>query len=259
MTPIHEDIMQRPVDADPGHGPKRACQEVSERLFGQLARALHELAVPHLAESRDMALHRDVVRRVGHHQSCAIAVHQTDIAVLLQRIAAQQAMGTQQPQIARARDRRARLGQRRLVFGNLAFGIEDQRDLADLEAAALDVDLKRGELAQFEREQAAVPSGQFGEPVIREDIGALLRVVEPVDAQGRDRFEADQTGGGQPAMAREHLVVGIDQHRICEPEAAQALADLADLLGRMRPCVARRRDQRVDPAELGGRKGKRDR
>ena len=31
------------------------------------------------------------------------------------------------------------------------------------------------------------------------------------------------------------------------------------LLGRMRPCVARRRDQRVDPAKLGGGQGNRDR
>ena len=85
---------------------KTALQECREFRLAHLAAAHREFAMTNAAEAADMAIDRDVVGRIGEHEFRLGAFEQLIVGGLVARIAAQQAMATEQPQIAGLGDRR---------------------------------------------------------------------------------------------------------------------------------------------------------
>ena len=85
---------------------KYRFQEGREFRLAHLAGAHREFAMTNAAEAADMAIDRDVVRRIGEHKFRLGACEQLIVGGLVSRIAAQQAMATEQPQISGLGDRR---------------------------------------------------------------------------------------------------------------------------------------------------------
>ena len=120
-----------------------------------------------------MAVDGDIVRRVGKDEFGLGAVEQAIIGGLVAGITAQQAMATEQPQIADLCDRRAGRGFGDLIFRSvrgaacLARVLQDDVDLRHLEPGQLDIDIEFDQPLQLDRQQLLVPSGLFGELVSR--------------------------------------------------------------------------------------------
>ena len=98
--------MDRTVDRVLGEKSKRRFEECREFCFAHLAAAHGEFAMTNAAEAADMAIDGDVVGRIGEHEFRLGAFEQLIVGGLVARIPAQQAMGTEQPQIAGLGDRR---------------------------------------------------------------------------------------------------------------------------------------------------------
>ena len=88
MPPIHEHIMERTVAADFSHCGKGLLKKARERCFAEFATALHKLAVANLAEARDVAGDRNIVRRVGNDQPGFLPSHKMLVTRMIERIAA---------------------------------------------------------------------------------------------------------------------------------------------------------------------------
>jgi hypothetical protein len=74
--------------------------------------AISAVAAKYLAKSADTPAHRQVIRRVGEHDPGQFVLHQPPVDLRIARVAAQQAVRPQLPQVAVTRDRRG--GVRRL-------------------------------------------------------------------------------------------------------------------------------------------------
>src|SRR5262249_32791225 len=92
---------------------------------------------------------------------------------------AQQAVVAEKPIIAGLRNgrARARFGYA-LTIGGLAAslfaGIEHALDLAEIETGQFDVELAIEQSLQLRGQRIATPSGQFGETIVGDQIGALF-------------------------------------------------------------------------------------
>src|ERR1700719_1001731 len=117
-----------------------------------------------------MAFDRHVVGWVGENRSGAVLLHQHPVRALFKCIAAIDPMWPELPKIPGVAYRRPRLRLGYLVIGiSLRSSILDQQiDLADLEACHLEAEIKvhRRELTQLLTEKLVVPGSDLGEPVI---------------------------------------------------------------------------------------------
>ena len=100
--------MDRTVDAVLGEQAKDRFKECGEFCLAHLAAAHREVAMTDAAEATDVAIDGDIVGRIGEHKFRLGACEQLSVGGLVPRIAAQQAMATEQPQIASLGDRRTR-------------------------------------------------------------------------------------------------------------------------------------------------------
>ena len=156
--------MDRSLDAILGEEAKDRCEECREFRLAHLAAAHGEVAMTNAAEAADMAIDGNVVGRIGEHEFRLAACEQMIVGGFVARIATQQAMGTEQPQISGLADRRTRrrLGCRifRPARGAacLARFLKDQVDLRHLEPGQFDIDLELDQPLQFNCQQLAVPA-----------------------------------------------------------------------------------------------------
>ena len=116
-------------------------------------------------------------------------------------------MPAQLPEIPWLRDRRhGRVCFRQLisVVVLLVRAANQEINLAHLKTGGgyIEIKVHFEETLQFQGKQFAVPAGILGELVVGENVGALLRLGHIVDADGRDRIDAEQHRGLEPAMAR---------------------------------------------------------
>ena len=102
MPPIHADEVDRAVEAVRGEIGEGRRQESCELLARHLARRHGELAMADLAEPTDIAIDRDVVRRVGEDHFGLLAVHQGRDVSWIERVAADEPMWPEPPDVARA-------------------------------------------------------------------------------------------------------------------------------------------------------------
>ena len=83
-----------------GRRSKTVAQECREFGFAHLAAAHGEVAMVDAAEAADMAVDLHVVGRVGEHELAPWRLQQGIVGRLVARIAAQQAVMSEQPQVA---------------------------------------------------------------------------------------------------------------------------------------------------------------
>ena len=109
-----------------------------------------------------MTLDRHVVRWVGEHHVRLVGTQHVGVALGLQRVAAKQAMLAKDPKVARAAHRRgASVDRQQFVFLLEAVAVQKNVDLAHLETADLEIDLrcKFQDFGELEGKRLAVPCG----------------------------------------------------------------------------------------------------
>jgi len=90
-----------------------------------------------------------------------------------------------------------------------------------------------GDVSELEGQQLRIPTGVLGQLVIGQDIGALLRLAHVSKENRRHLLDAEQLRRLNPSMPCQHAVVAIEKDGICEPEPANTIGDLPDLLCRV--------------------------
>ena len=77
----------RPVAHDPRHVAQRVSEERDELILRHLARSKGELAMLNRAKAANIAIVRDVLRRIGEDEIGARSIHQTIEVFTASRIA----------------------------------------------------------------------------------------------------------------------------------------------------------------------------
>ena len=104
-----------------------------------------------------------------------------------------------------------------------------------------------------------VPPGVLADPVVREDVRALLRLAEVIEDDHRHVLQPQLPRGQQPSVAGDDAGVGVHQDRIVEPELHDARRNLGNLLVGMRPRIPGVWHQPVDRPQFDSpRHGGRD-
>ena len=196
----------------------------------------------------------DVVGRVakGHVRELA-AEHPLDVGQH-RRVAAQQTMVAQDPEVARPADRLlGRLGDLvlRLLARRLAIGDRQQPlQLRGVEADQVEVEALVPQPSQLFRQQRVVPARLQGELVVCDQVRALLRLGEMLEPDHRHLGEAQLARREQPAVAGQDAGVLVDQDRVGPAELDHRGRDLIDLPLAVRARVALVRAQAVDRPQL---------
>ena len=232
--------MDRTVDGVLGKEAKYRSEECREFRLAHLAATHGEFAMTNLTEAADMAVDGDVVGRIGEHEFCLGAFQQVIVGGLVSSIPAQQAMCTEQPQISSLGDRRTGRMFGHLIFrparhaGRFARFLQDEVDLRHLESGQFDIDLELDQPLQLNRQQLPVPAGLLGEPVVGQDVGALIGVAQVRQPACGHCVDTKELGGFHAAVASDDLLRIVHQDRVAEAELLDALCDLPNLLPRMR-------------------------
>ena len=213
--------------------------------FGHLARGHGEFPMTRTASAADVAVDGYVVGRVGEDHLGDLAVQQVVIGGRPGRIRTQQPVPAEPPQITGTGDRRRVVDRRQpvglvLVPGAVESG--DQRiDLGRLEARDLDVEVEVDgrERLQLNRQEFLVPARELRQAVVRDEVGAPLRLVQIANANRGHLGQPEPLRRLQPGVPGHHLAALVDQDRIGEAERADAVGDPPDLPFTMGPRIAR--------------------
>jgi hypothetical protein len=92
---------------------------------------------------------------------------------------------------------------------------------------------------QFGYQQFLVPAGIEGKLVVSDDVSAPLRRREMIKDDNRHRIEAELARRQQPAVARDHHALGVDQDWVGPAELDDRGRDLLYLIVVVRPGIAR--------------------
>jgi hypothetical protein len=107
MTPIHADEMDRAIETVPGELRAGEREKGGEFRLAHFAGGHHEIWMMHPAEPRRMAIDFYVVRRVAKNHGSALSCHQCFVGPGVERIAAEDPMFVEKPQVSRLTDRRS--------------------------------------------------------------------------------------------------------------------------------------------------------
>ena len=99
-------------------------------------------------------------------------------------------MLAEQPEITWAGDRDSRRLRGLLLARVGRVAVEQRVELAVVEAEAAEVEAEVLQLAELQRQQLGVPAGVEREPVVGEDVRALLRLGEVGEFDDGDGVEA---------------------------------------------------------------------
>ena len=217
--------------------PSEVLRNDVELRRGELARRHDKIGVLDRSQSRDVTLDRHVVGRVGEHHVRLVGPQHTGVALGLQRVAAEQAMLAKKPKVAHAGHRR---GRRSSISGSSSSSSRpppsrEDVDLADLEAADFEIDLRRKfqDLGELEGERLAVPCGILGDPIERQPQHPQLGLGQVGQTDRRHLAEAQLPCGQHQSPARNDPPLGVDQDRQNETEPLEARRELAHLLRRV--------------------------
>ena len=161
----------------------------------------------------------DVVRagrRSVMSASCPPSTRSTSAST--RRVAAQQPMVAQDPEVARPADRILRR-LRNLVLGlvacRLAVGHRQQPlQLGGIEADQVEVEALVPQPGQLLRQQLLAPSCLQGELVVGDQVRPLLRLAQVLEPDHRHLGEPELPRRQQPAVAGEDAALLVDQHRV---------------------------------------------
>ena len=93
------------------------------------------------------------------------------------------------------------------------------------------------ELSGGEAQRVAIPAAVLGQLVVRDPVGALLRIAPALGDHDRHLFDAKFRRSHGAAVARQELAALVDQHRDREAELHDRRSDLIDLGVRVLLCV----------------------
>jgi transposase len=186
-----------------------------------------------------------VIGRIGKDCGSATAAQYPVEVPRLPRVAAEQPMFSQEPQIATTRDRCFRdrgQGVFRIRSRRPHVG-EEQIDLGRFEARDRNIELldrqELNEFAKLDRKEFSIPAGLFGDSVVGDHIGTLLGWAEVAEPNDRHLSHTLQARALQSSMSGENHILVVDDQRVQESELPDAGGNLPDLLFGMGPCVFR--------------------
>ena len=139
------------------------------------------------------------------------------------------------------------------LCGNLChrFGLGEQPgQLLFGEAQQIKPPIGGLKFPEFRREHLFIPPGVLANAVVGQNVSPLLRFAEMVEHDHRNLIQAEFARRQEAPVAGDDPGVGVHQDRVVEPERRDAGGDLRDLFVRVRPGVARERDEPVQPPEL---------
>ena len=211
------------------------------------------------AAGRIVALLR--IGRAREQERGAFAIHHPRDAIRLRAVAAQQAMRTHEPQVARPRDRMARRGGQdvgvvvRLVrIARRRLRLIERRhqmlELALVEAGEREIEALAVQRMQLRCQQLLVPAGIERELVVGDHVGAALRLGQMIEHHDRHGIEPETARRLEATVPGDHRAVARDQHRIGPAEFDDAGGDLRHLLIRVRARVARIGGKPLERPEL---------
>src|SRR5437868_390856 len=118
------------------------------------------------SETADMSGDLQVVGCIAKGHVCAVLAHQRLIGILIEGVAAADAMRPQLPQVAQAAYRRPwfRCGYLIIMIRLRRDALDQQIDFTNREAGniEIEIEIERGELAQLLAKKLVVPAGDFG-------------------------------------------------------------------------------------------------
>ena len=158
------------------------------------------------------------------------------------RVADEQPVVAENPQIARDRDRRLRKFRNRVFVGQPLRRIlrgEQPRQLFVLEADESEIEVLVLQRRKFSAKQLVVPAGVQRELIVRDDVRALLRLGQVIQNDHRHFFELQLARGKKPPVPGDDAGLGVHQDRIVEAELRDARGDLRDLRVGVRSRISR--------------------
>src|SRR5215207_6807612 len=147
--------------------PDRLGQEPCEGLRGHFAGSHGELAMTHPAEAADMAIDRHVVGWVREDEIRGFSFHQPREALGVPRVAAQEPMTIEEPDVSAPGDGYSRIAKRSYLIlrftcpgrGALFRLLDHEVDLGEREARELDIELDVDQGLELDRQHVSVPPG----------------------------------------------------------------------------------------------------
>ena len=212
---------------------RRQCrqQEVVEAV-AQVVVQDRAILAAHLVLGAVGVVH--VVRRIGEDHVHRLAAEQPLVALGHGGVAAQQAVAAQQPDVARARDRRLGHLGHRIVIG-LALGVRlvarhqlGQR--VGIEAGERQIEVVVLQGREFDAQHRVVPAGVLGDAVVGDHQGPALRRAQMVEHDHRHHLQPELLRGGEPSVPGDDHAVAAGQDRIGEAELGNRRGDLRHLL-----------------------------
>lgn len=181
-----------------------------------------------------MTVDLDVVGWVGEDHLCPGTFEKAGVGRSISRVAADQAMSANLPDIAGARHGRTLFDLRHVISRiglSVSFVTEQDIDLGHFKAGDCDVEIEieAGQMLQLDLQNLRIPPGFLGELVVGQDVGSLLCVVEMIEAHARHGLEPKRFGRFDAAMAGDDATILVDQDRVVESERLDARSDLRDL------------------------------
>ncbi len=128
--------------------------------------------------------------------------------------------------------------------------VEQLLDLICLEAGKAEVEPEGAEIGHLRRQHRIVPARIEGEPVVGEDVGALLRLAHVPELDHRHHVQLELPCRQEPAVAGHHAIVAVDEDRVGPAELEDRGGDLRDLSVGVGPGVPGVGDQPVEGAVL---------
>ena len=173
-----------------------------------------------------VAVNGQVVWRVRENELGFLVVQQPPVIPILEGVAAEDAVLTQEPQVAWLGDTRIKLRIGDAVFRAILLGLrrvgifKDNVDLGNLEARQFHFKIEIDQPLQFDGKQLPVPTGFLGELVVCEDVCALLCRREVRQPQRWHGSKSKQLGRFHPPMSGNDLSVIVDQDRTVEADGS---------------------------------------
>jgi hypothetical protein len=172
-----------------------------------------------------MAPDRDIEGFICEDHAGDFCVHEPSDDGGIGGVAADQAMGPEQEQVAYPSDRSgAEQGRKIADFASILVCADyDLIDLVRTEPGNLDWRVRDNQFFELSFQFGNVPSAFFAQSIDRQSEQTLLRLVQVVYANAWHGRQTKQFGGLQPRIPIDHNIVFADEERDVESEPANRI------------------------------------
>src|SRR5579885_828751 len=195
----------------------------------------------------------DTIGWIGHHEVRTCTVEYALDIGRNRRIAAQQAVLSQQPKITWSGDRLSRQGGDFVLFLRCSARIEAVKQAVELvlgKPEQIESDVILLESLELGRQHLFVPAGVQRDAVVGEPEGPRLRIRQMPEPNDRHFPQPEALGSYNAAVACDQHAAVVDQARHVEAELRDRAGNLGDLLVGMSSGVGRIRQEPLDRPKL---------